>query len=105
MAEHHRILGDTSDERPSNKLLLCGTGNVPPGCHGEAHYWRQAFGRPRGYIVTRLARADVTLHQPVWYSQPSLARVGWYCLTDDGELHGPLDLPAPPEPVYEQRTR
>jgi hypothetical protein len=104
MDEHHRILGNTADERPSVKLLLCGRGNHPTGpdgqrwCHGSAHTWRKAFGDPRGYIVSRHADpAVVTLTAAVWYQQPSLGRVGWYALDDDGGLRGPLPLPAPPD--------
>jgi hypothetical protein len=86
VAEHHRILGNTDDERASNKLTLCGTGNVPPGCHGEAHSHRKVFGDPRGYIVSRHGPREATLDVPVWYDQIALGRVGWFLLDDAGGL-------------------
>jgi hypothetical protein len=83
LAVHTRILGDHDDDRPSNKLTLCGTGNLPPGCHGLAHSSRKVFGDPRHYIVSRYGARSATLAIPVWYNQPSLGRVGWYLLDDD----------------------
>lgn len=82
LAEHHRILGNRDDDRPSNKLSLCGTGNVPPGCHGETHSHRKTFGNRNGYIVTRHGPRTATLEVPVYFNQPSLGRVGWYLLDD-----------------------
>ena len=86
IAGHHRILGNTDDNRPSNKLDLCGTGNAPPGCHGEAHSRRKQFGDPNGYIVTRHGPRDITLQIPVFYYQPRFGRVGWFLLDDDLNL-------------------
>jgi hypothetical protein len=99
--EHHRRPGDTSDNRPSAKVLVCGFGNNLRDadgrwwCHGRAHQRREAFGDPRGLIVSRHGTAGTTLLRPVFYYQPSLARVGWYLLDDDGGLTGPLDQPWP----------
>ena len=94
LAEHHRILGRRADNRPSNTLTLCGTGNVPPGCHGTAHqHPRRA--RSRGYIVSRHGPAAATLTIPVWYNQPALARVGWFLLDDDYNLIPHEGVPCP----------
>lgn len=82
-SEHHRILGNRSDNRPSNKVLLCGTGTT--GCHGAVHHDRKANAWG-GYIVSRHADPEVTLLVPVYYDQPSLGRVGYYLLDDDGGL-------------------
>jgi hypothetical protein len=86
LAEHHRILGDRTDNRLSNKITLCGTGNVPPGCHGMAHSQRKHFGGLRGYIISRHGKPGSTLEQPVYYDQPMLGRVGWYLLDDEGGM-------------------
>lgn len=81
-SEHHRILGNRADNRPSNKLSLCGSGTT--GCHGWVHaHPREA--REKGWIVTRHGPRDATRTVPVWYSQPGL-RTGWYLLGDDGSL-------------------
>lgn len=94
---HHRILGKRDDNRLSNRLCLCGWGNVPPGCHGIAHqHSRRA--RDLGYIVTRHGPRDATLTVPVFYYQPGRGnipgRIGWYVLDDDGKAT-PVDLPVP----------
>jgi len=99
VADHHRILGDTTDNRPSNKIALCGTGNVPPGCHGQVHSRRKAFGDPLGYIVTRHQDREVTLRVPVYFSQPDLGRTGWYLLDDDWGLT-PCDAHGTPSPDH-----
>ena len=99
VADHHRILGDTTDNRPSNKIALCGTGNVPPGCHGQAHSRRKAFGDPLGYIVTRHQDREVTLRVPVYFSQPDLGRTGWDLLDDDWGLT-PCDAHGTPSPDH-----
>lgn len=107
---HHRILGDRADNRPSNMIMLCGTGAT--GCHGlrvhgHAHRDDEARGRRwaerLGYRVSRHADRETTLTIPVWYDQPGL-RVGWYYLDDDGGLSGPLDLPRPVEADLARRA-
>jgi hypothetical protein len=98
---HHRILGNTSDNRLSNRLALCGWGNVPPGCHGGAHQAGR-LARTLGYIVTRHGPRTATLDVPVFYYQPAAGtlpgRIGWFTLDDAGEL-APVDLPMPDERI------
>ncbi len=102
---HHRILGNTDDNRPSNRIALCGSG--VSGCHGirihgpsqrsdpaAGRRWAEAMG----YRISRhVPDRAMTLTIPVWYQQPAIGRVGWYYLDDDGGLQGPLDLPHPGE--------
>jgi hypothetical protein len=93
---HHRIHGNRSDNRPSNKLVLHGTGIT--GCHDRARITGNASAERqvgeaerRGLVITRHAPVSFTLSTPVFYDQPHLARVGWYLLDDEAGLHGPLD--------------
>lgn len=47
---HHRKLGNRSDNRPENLIILCGSGTV--GCHGWVHHHpREA--REHGWIVSK----------------------------------------------------
>jgi hypothetical protein len=99
-AGHHRILGNRADNRLSNRLLFCGTGNVPPGCHGLTHQFAR-LARDLGYIVTRHGTRAATLSVPVLYWQPALgplpARIGWFLPDDDGRLSPVTGLTVPPE--------
>lgn len=97
-SEHHRIHGNRSDNRPSNKLLLCGTGIT--GCHGEvaSDRKRNAWG---GYVVSRHVDPAMTLQVPVYYYQPALGRVGYYLLDDDGGLTAWAEAGPSPEQVAE----
>ena len=92
---HHRILGNRDDDRASNRIVMCGWGNVPPGHHGAAHQ-RGRLARDYGYIVTRHGPRTATLTVPVFYHQPAAGivpgRIGWFVLDDDGRLT-PVDLP------------
>lgn len=99
--EHHRRKGDRGDNRPSAKLLLCGSGTVL--CHGKTEQVGATatnagprWARDRGYLVSRHLPRAATLDVLVWYNQPSLARVGWFQLDDDGGLNGPVGQPPPP---------
>jgi len=98
-ADHHRILGNRADGRLSNRLLLCGTGNVPPGCHGLAHKHSRLAREQYGYIVSRHRDRADTLIQPVLYWQPALgrypARFGWFLLDDTGHLEPVPHIPLP----------
>ena len=83
-SQHHRILGNRRDNRPSNGLLLQGTGSA--GCHWRWHVPDRAEAERLGYVVTKFRGPARTLEVPVWYHQPHLGRVGWYLLDDDGWL-------------------
>lgn len=102
-AVHHRILGNRADNRLSNRLLLCGTGNVPPGCHGLAHRHAR-LARDLGYIVSRHRKRTDTLVEPVLYWQPAIgrfpARTGWFVLDDHGGLEPCPHLTVPPEGIH-----
>jgi hypothetical protein len=89
--DHHRILGNTADNRLSNLLRL------RHACHMRWHQREPRRARDLGYIVSRHGPREATLTRPVWYQQPALARVGWYTIDDSGGLDGPLDLPPPEE--------
>lgn len=78
-SQHHRILGDRRDNRPSNGILLQGTGSS--GHHWRWHVPDRAEAERLGYIVRRGVLA-VTTAIPVYYLQPHLGRVGWYLLDD-----------------------
>jgi hypothetical protein len=87
-AVHHRILGNRADNRLSNRLLLCGTGNVPPGCHGLAHRHAR-LARDLGYIVSRHRKRTDTLVEPVLF-----------VLDDHGGLEPCPHLTVPPEGIH-----
>lgn len=95
---HHRQLGNRDNNALSNLILLCGTGTT--GCHGVRVHGSSSttdLARGRrwasdlGYIVTRHGPRDSALHRPLWYNQPSLHRVGWYVLDDEGGIFPALD--------------
>jgi len=88
--DHHRILGNTADDRLSNLLRL------RHACHMRWHQREVRRARELGYIVSRHGPREATLEVPVWYDQPQAARVGWYRLDDAGQVEGPLDQPPPP---------
>lgn len=69
---HHRILGNRTDNRPSNLIWLCGSGTT--GCH----LWVHANGtasRDAGWIVSRHGPRENTLTVAVRYAVPDLARL------------------------------
>jgi hypothetical protein len=82
-SQHHRILGDRTDNRPSNGLLLQGTGSS--GHHWRWHIPDRLEAERLGYIIRRGVLA-VTTAIPVFYRQPNLGRVGWYLLDDHGRV-------------------
>jgi hypothetical protein len=93
--EHHRVKGRRSDRRTSNLILLCGSGSQ--GCHGRTEQAGAtgpdsgpAWAKAHGYLVNSHFPPESTLDVLVWYQQPSLGRVGWYQLDDDGGLFGPV---------------
>lgn len=97
---NHRIKGRRSDRRTSNLILMCGSGTT--GCHGKTEQASAtgndsgpAWAKARGYLVNSHLPPGATLDVLVWYNQPSLARVGWYQLDDDGGVSGPVGLPPP----------
>ena len=88
ISEHHRVLGDRSDNRLQAKILLQGSGTI--GCHWRWHNPDRVEAERLGYIVRRAfvhRRCDPLLLEaiPVWYNQPSLSRVGWQLLPEDGK--------------------
>ena len=91
VSAHHRILQNRRDNRLSNLILLAGSGSR--GCHWQWHSRERAEAERLGYIVRHGLAAD-TARIPVYNNQPSLGRVGWHRLTDDGDL---IHLDAPPE--------
>jgi hypothetical protein len=78
---HHRVLGNRSNNRASNLILLCGSGTT--GCHGWVHEHSKRAKDEGGWIVSRHAQLDVSAI-PVLYDQPG--RQGWYLLDDDLQL-------------------
>lgn len=75
---HHRRLGKRSDNRPSNLILLCGSGTTY--CHGWVHHNRAA-AFDAGWIVSRHGPETNTLEIPVTYGQPRAE--GQYLLLDE----------------------
>lgn len=78
---HHRRLGNREDNRPSNLILLCGSGVTY--CHGWAHHERTAAGG-LGLIVSRHGPRENTLEIPVTYGQPGMEGQ-FYLLDEPGE--------------------
>lgn len=80
---HHRIHGDLSDNRTSNRLSTCGDGTR--GCHGwiEAH---PGAAMAMGWTVSRFAPAGQrpdTAAARVWMNFAPQGQ-GWYLLDDEG---------------------
>jgi hypothetical protein len=77
----HRIHGDHSDQRPSNRISACGDGTT--GCHGwkEAH---PAAAGAKGWTVSRHGDRD-TSQVPAHLDHPVYGP-GWFRLGDDGGI-------------------
>lgn len=78
---HHRILGNRKDNRPSNLILLCGSGTT------KCHLWVHQHGRDSraaGWIVSRHGPREATLDIPVLYACPPNGRTPGEWLIDDG---------------------
>ena len=73
---HHRVLGNRSDNRPWNLVLLAGTGTV--GCHSRVHLGDRAAAEAAGLIVPKWHPEPWTV--PVAYGQPG--RSGLFLLDD-----------------------
>lgn len=71
-SRHHRQLRRSGDHRPSNLILLCGSGTT--GCHGWVHANPKA-ARAEGLIVPSWARAEFV---------PVKTFGGWLRLIPDG---------------------
>ena len=82
---NHRIQGNRKDRRPSNGVLMCGTGIT--GCHGSAGGTGRAEGGRLGYMVSRHCPREWTTRIPVFYNQPNMGRRGWCLLDDAGGVH------------------
>jgi hypothetical protein len=88
---HHRIHGNRSDNRASNRLSTCGDGTT--GCHGwiEDHWteaevmgWTVSKHAPGGHVDTAALR--------VWMENGPYGR-GWYLLDDEGGLDRLWEVP------------
>jgi hypothetical protein len=80
---HHRRLGNRADNRPSNLIMLCGSGVTY--CHGWVHHNRTAAAEA-GYIVSRHGPVTNTLEISVTYGQPE--RAGSFLLLDEADPEG-----------------
>lgn len=80
---HHRRLGNRADNRPSNLILMCGSGVTY--CHGWAHHNRTASAEG-GYIVSRHGANINTLAMAVTYRQPG--QEGQFYLLDEPDPEG-----------------
>jgi len=80
--QHHRVLGNTKDNRLGNKILLYGSGTQ--GCHGRWHNHDRTEAERLGYIIRHGQFSATPMVVPVWYQQPSMGRIGWHLITDAG---------------------